>query len=187
MHLHFQEILSTTPRLVIASMKTFFISRKLDIFPVQLIKKELYSHFQHDLPFQLHSWRSVIQCFFLYSGFHRLVHSLFNICLMSYGVKLITFIVIATKLIMIKQYAFPVRSSSINQQNQKRLKFLSFSCDTSNNKCKGPINEFIFVYNRKVHCPVCNVLVILAILLHYVYSKSNLDSMQLPKSVHLDQ
>ncbi len=109
MHVYFVTLLQATPRLMIASLITFFISQNCEIALFRLLQQK--TNWSLPLRSGISSSISIGLDTALFSilGLYGLVYSLFDIFCMSYAVKLIIVAILAPFLTFV-QYVFPKRS-----------------------------------------------------------------------------
>ncbi len=111
MHQHFYALLSSGPRLVAASLITFFISSRVEIALFQLLKTCA------QLPFALRSsmTASVVvifdTCLFTWLGLSGIATSLLDICIISSLVKL-SCVALISPFLLIMSSLFPTQTSA---------------------------------------------------------------------------
>ncbi len=104
-HSHFEALLGSTPRLMVASFATFFISSRLEVALFNLLRQWV------SLPFPVRSGISIASILlfdtilFSYLGLYGIVANLFDVCLVSYIVKLLVIISLAPFLTLVR-YVF---------------------------------------------------------------------------------
>ncbi len=95
-HGAFQLILSSTPRIMVASLAVMFVAQRMDIALYSFMRKVIPSS---SLLLRFGSTALITQCFdtiaFSFLGLYGLVHSLFDIILMSYLIKVIVIVLMA--------------------------------------------------------------------------------------------
>ena len=103
-HVHYQKILSLTPRLIFSSFFVFFISSHLDIWIFSKIKK---------VSFPLRSFISVSlsqlvdTVLFSFIGLYGIMQAILHVIVMSYAVKLIGIIVMVAFTAVCKKIKHP--------------------------------------------------------------------------------
>ena len=101
---HFQALLQSTPRLVLASIVTFFITARLDIVTFGLLQRI------QTLPFPVRSAIStalvmlIDTILFSFLGLYGIVSSLADVCIISYAVKLLVLCILTPFLSFTRSY-----------------------------------------------------------------------------------
>lgn len=92
-HAAFSQILSSSPRLLFASLTTFFVVQQLDLHLFRHLKSKLPSFsFRNAISISLSQLIDTV--LFSYLGLYGLVHSLFDIIVMSFLIKFFIILVL---------------------------------------------------------------------------------------------
>lgn len=115
MHVYFQTILQATPRLMIASLITFYICQSFEIILFRILQKKTNWPLFVRAGFSSALSLALDTALFSFLGLYGLVASLLDVFLMSYAVKLIIIGMLAPFLTFV-QYFFPKQSDTRNHE-----------------------------------------------------------------------
>lgn len=110
-HLHFVEILSSAPRIIVASFSTFLFTQFLDYALYGYLKSRFNNRF-----LLLRNYASVLICQFIdtvlfsFLGLYGIIQDIGNVIIISYIIKIIA-IVLATPLVTWSKYIHTMRLS----------------------------------------------------------------------------
>jgi queuosine precursor transporter len=107
-HIAYEQILSQTPRVFIASILSYFVSTFIDIRLFSLAKRlwPKSAFWRRSLPTALIT-QAIDTIFFAFVGLWGLVHNIFHIIAVAYLIKVITLVCLAPMTLLVKKFSPP--------------------------------------------------------------------------------